>query len=111
VRDALRDQDACISYQVVQECLNVVTSKARVPLTAELAQAWLETVLAPLMQVGASLDLFQRALGVRVRWGFGFHDALIVAAALSAGCTRLITEDLQHGQRIETLTVVDPFRE
>jgi predicted nucleic acid-binding protein len=34
----------------------------------------------------------------------------IVAAALLAGCTRLLTEDLQHGQRIDSLTIRDPFR-
>ena len=34
---------------------------------------------------------------------------MIVAAALSAGCTRLVTEDLQDGRRIETLTVENPF--
>jgi predicted nucleic acid-binding protein len=110
VQDALRTQDACISYQVAQECMNVVCSKARVPLTPEQARAYLDTVLAPLMQVGASADLLHRALNVHARWRFGFHDALIIAAALAAGCTRLLSEDLQHGQRIETLTIVDPFR-
>jgi len=110
VREALRTHDACISTQVAQECLNVVCSKARVPLTPEQAQAYLDTVLAPLVQVGASTDLFHRALGVRLRWGFAFHDSLIVAAALAAGCSRLLSEDLQHGQRIEALTVVDPSR-
>ncbi len=37
------------------------------------------------------------------------HGFLIVAAALEAGCTRLLSEDLQHGQRVETLTVENPF--
>lgn len=46
-----------------------------------------------------------------MRWQFGFYDSLIVAAALTAGCTRLLTDDLPHGQRIEQLTIVDPFRE
>ena len=40
---------------------------------------------------------------------FSFWDALILEAALSAGADRLLTEDLQHGQRIEGLTVVNPF--
>ncbi len=42
---------------------------------------------------------------------FDRQDAtpLIVAAALEAGCTRLLSEDLQHGQRVETLTVENPF--
>jgi len=110
VREALRTQDACISYQVAQECLNVVTTKARVALTAEQARAYLDTVLTPLLQVGTSAELLHRALDVRSRWRYGFYDALIVAAALAAGCTRLLSEDMQHGQRIDSLTIVDPFR-
>jgi predicted nucleic acid-binding protein len=37
------------------------------------------------------------------------YDSLIVAAALAAGCTRLLSEDLQHGQRIDTLVIHNPF--
>jgi len=33
-----------------------------------------------------------------------------VAAALGAGCSRLLSEDLQHGQRIESMTIVNPFK-
>jgi predicted nucleic acid-binding protein len=43
------------------------------------------------------------------RYGFHFYDSLIVAAALEAGCSRLFSEDLQHGQRIDGLTVENPF--
>ncbi len=110
VTEALRSQDACISFQVVQECLNVITTKARIPLTAAEAQGYLDAVLAPLVQVGASMPLYQRALDLRARWQFSFYDALIVAAALTAGCRRLLSEDLQHGQRIETLVIENPFR-
>ena len=45
------------------------------------------------------------------RFGFSFYDSLIVAAALEAGCTRLYSEDLQHGQRIQNLTIENPFRD
>lgn len=110
VRSALRERNVCISYQVVQECLNVVCGKARIGLSAEQAKAYLDAVLLPLMAVGASAELYQRALAVRARWQSSFYDALIVAAALMAGCTRLLSEDLSHGQRFETLTVIDPFR-
>ena len=109
VRRALLTQDACISFQVVQECLNVFTTKARVPLTPAQAQSYLDAVLAPLVQVGVSADLYRRALGVRARWQLSFYDGLIVAAALTVGCQRLVTEDLQHGQQIESLTIENPF--
>jgi predicted nucleic acid-binding protein len=109
VRESLRSGGGCISTQVAQECLNVITSKAKVPLGYEQAQAYLDAVLAPMIQVGSSPELLRRALDLRARWQFGFYDALVVAGALTAGCTRLLTEDLQHGQRVEQLTIVNPF--
>jgi predicted nucleic acid-binding protein len=111
IRQALTGGNACISYQVIQECLNTALRKAQVALDIAQGRAYLETVLAPLLRVSASVALYRRALEVQARWGFGFYDSLIVAAALAAGCTRLLSEDLQHGQRIETLTIHDPFRE
>ena len=110
VRDALSEGNACISYQVVQECLNVVLCKAQVALPLDAARSHLDMVLAPLMEVPASTALYHRALVVQTRWRFGFYDSLIVAAALSAGCSTLLSEDLQHAQRIEGLTIVNPFR-
>ena len=110
VHTALTTGNACISHQVVQECLNVALRKAEVALSLDAARAYLEAVLAPLMQVSASEALYQRALDVQGRWRFSFYDSLIVAAALAAGCRTLLSEDLKHGQRIEQLTMVNPFR-
>ncbi len=62
------------------------------------------------MQVTASEALYHRALDVQARWRFSFYDSLIIAGALSAGCRTLLSEDLQHGQVLDSLTVIDPFR-
>ena len=44
------------------------------------------------------------------RYGFAFYDAVIVAAALDAGCTELLTEDMHTGLLVDgALTLVDPF--
>ena len=43
--------------------------------------------------------------------GLSFYDALIVAAAIEAGCDTLFTEDMQHGRRIGGLAIVNPFLE
>lgn len=110
IRDALVTQGACISSQVVQECLNVMLRKAELKLSPAQARDYLDAVLVPLMQVTASEALFHRALDAQSRWHFGFYDSLIVAGALQAGCRTLYSEDLQHGQRLDSLTVVDPFR-
>jgi predicted nucleic acid-binding protein len=53
--------------------------------------------------------LYHRALDIQARYRYGFYDALIIAAALSDGCSRLYSEDFQDGQRIEGLTIVNPF--
>ena len=110
IRDGLASGNACISFQVVQECLNTALRKAEVALDTDAARSYLDTVLIPLLQVPASAALYNRALDVRTRWQFSFYDSLIVAAALAAGCSRLVSEDLQHGQRIDSLTVHNPFR-
>ena len=44
------------------------------------------------------------------RYGWSVYDAMIVAAALRAGCTRLWSEDLQDGQLVEDrLRIANPF--
>jgi predicted nucleic acid-binding protein len=101
--------DACISFQVVQEVLNVLTRRARQPASQADAYQVLTNILVPLWRVMPSEVLYLRALELYARYQYGFYDSLIIAAALASGCTRLYSEDLQAGQRIEGLTVVDPF--
>ena len=109
IREGVATGNACISFQVIQECLNTVLRKAEIVLDERGARDYLETVLAPLFQVPASIALYRRALELRERYRFSFYDSLIVAAALEGGCTRLYSEDLQHGQRVERLVIENPF--
>ena len=102
-------QTACISFQVVQECLNTAIRKAEVPLTEEEMRRYMVDVLAPLYHVQPDIRLYQKSLEIRFRYGFSFYDSLIVAAAVEAGCETLYTEDLTHGQQIEAVTIVNPF--
>jgi predicted nucleic acid-binding protein len=53
--------------------------------------------------------LYRSCLRLQDRYRYSFYDSLIIAAALDSGCDRLYTEDLQDGQRIEGLTIVNPF--
>lgn len=109
IRRGIETHDACISFQVVQEFLNTALRKAEIPLNKDQTRTYMEEVLRPLWRVSPSLTLYNRALDVQARYRFGFYDSLIVTAALEAGCTRLYTEDLQDGQRIEGLTIENPF--
>jgi predicted nucleic acid-binding protein len=109
VREGLETGDTQISFQVVQETLNVITRKVQITSTLEDARRFLNEVLAPLWRVMPTHGLYERALDIQSRYQYSFYDALIIAAALSGGCTRLLSEDLQHGQRIEGLTIENPF--
>lgn len=109
IQSALETRSACISHQVVQETLNVVTRKLPFPMSTENAQRFLEQILIPLWRIMPSPALYRRGLELQSRYGVSFYDALIIAAALESGCTRLYTEDLQHGQQIEGLLIENPF--
>lgn len=108
VSQCLSNGSGCISYQVVQETLNVLVRRLGVS-HADVSQ-FMDDVLIPLWQVYPSPSLYRTTLSIHSRYGFSFYDSLIVAAALETGCTRLYTEDLQDEQRIGPLTVVNPFR-
>ena len=109
VATALQTQQGVISFQVVQEFLNVATKKFSRPLSYEDAQAYLASVLTPLCSIHSSTALYENALGLAARWQFSFYDSLIVSAAEQAGCDQLISEDLQHKQQIGNMRIVNPF--
>jgi predicted nucleic acid-binding protein len=51
----------------------------------------------------------ETAWAVESRYGLNYWDALMVAAAQQQGCAMLLTEDLQHDQRIDGVRIVNPF--
>ena len=60
--------------------------------------------------VGPDGALLAAAWSLQDKLGFSWWDAMIVAAALKAGCDTLLSEDLQHGQVIDGgLTLINPF--
>ena len=110
VERALATGRGIISYQVVQEFLNVATRKFLSPLSFSDCRSYLNRVLTPLCTVFPGFEFYDRGLDIAERYGYGYYDALIISAAVSGGCTTLFTEDLQHGQKIWNLTIVDPFK-
>lgn len=109
VGQALEDGRGVISYQVVQEFLNVATRKFAKPMAAAEAQMYLHRVLVPLCEVFPTANLYSRALSVAAETGISFYDALIVSSAEEAGCTVVLSEDLQHGRRIGDVEIRNPF--
>jgi predicted nucleic acid-binding protein len=109
VLSALTEADSCISFQVVQETLSVLTTRVRVPMGADDAERFFDRFLEPFWTVMPSRALYLQAVSIQARYRYHFYDALIIAAALEAGCRRLLSEDMQAGQTIEGLTIENPF--
>ena len=111
IKIALSDHKGCISFQVVQEFLNVATRKFKVPLSFHDSKKYLENILSPLCEIFTSIDLYNRALDIMERWQYSFYDSLIISAAIQANCNILFSEDLQHKQKIQSITILNPFLE
>ncbi len=109
VREAILSGRGIISIQVVQEFLNVARRKFRQPMTIEQCRGHIRNVLEPLCAYFPSISTMDRALLVIDETGYSLYDALIVTAAIESGCRTLYSEDLQHGHKVQGLTILNPF--
>jgi predicted nucleic acid-binding protein len=109
VTRALEKHDGIISFQVVQEFLNVAIRKPQCYMTQPEAQAYLSQVLMPLCEVFPDASLYSSALSIADETGWTLYDSLIVSSALAADCGVLLTEDLQHGRTIRGIEIRNPF--
>lgn len=107
IREMMRNKTGVLSLQVLQEYFAVATRKLGLSATSvrrriELVSR-LDVVLLGVEDVLAAIDLHRLHT-------FSIWDALVIRAALNAGCRILYSEDLQEGQRIQGMEVVNPFR-
>ena len=95
-----------ISTQVLQELYNILTRKLK-DSPAQAKEKLLELIEVEI--VGISRAIVLAAADLHASDAISFWDALIVAAAKSAGCDELWTEDLQDGRSFGALKVRNPF--
>jgi predicted nucleic acid-binding protein len=107
IAEARRRGTGVVSTQVLQEYFVAATRKLGVAATTARRKvelfARLQVVLIDVADMLAAIDLHRLHQ-------FSFWDALVIRAAQHSGCAVLYTEDMQHGRRIDGLTIVDPFR-
>jgi predicted nucleic acid-binding protein len=97
-----------ISVQVLNEFASVATRK--LGLTLEEAREALIALRANCEVVPLTADTHDLGLVLAGAHRLSVYDAMIVAVALLADCRVLLSEDMQSGQRIERLTIRNPFR-
>ena len=109
IRKGIATRIGIVSYHVVQEFFNVALRRFSKPMDSADAAQYLSTTFRPLLAVHSSLALYAEALRIGSRFQFAWYDSLIVAAALESQCEVLYSEDFQHGQKIESMTITNPF--
>lgn len=97
-----------VGVQVLNEFTNVAHKKRGRPW-GEVEDA-LRVIRARFPEVAPlTVETHDNAIALKREHGLAFFDALIVAAALEAGCDTLLTEDMQNGRRFGACRVVNPF--
>jgi predicted nucleic acid-binding protein len=109
IRQAADTGNGVVSYQVVQEFFNLAFRRFQHPMNVAEAEPYLITVFRPLLAVHSSPALYVEAMRIAERYRWSWYDCIIIAAALQSQCGVLYSEDLQHGQEIETLAIENPF--
>jgi predicted nucleic acid-binding protein len=109
IKRAIKTKIGVVSYQVVQEFFNVAMRRFESPMTAPEADQYLAATFRPLLAVHSSPALFSEALRIGSKFRLAWYDSIIVAAAIEAQCDTLYSEDLQHGRRLESVTITNPF--
>ena len=98
-----------ISVQVLSEFASTLLHKASPSATPESVTAILDR-LSPIKLVVSDSELVRRAVQARLSYGVHFYDGMIVAAAERAGCTRILSEDFNEGQKYFGVAVANPFQ-
>jgi predicted nucleic acid-binding protein len=108
---AVLERGCATGVQGLNEFTNVARRKLRMTWQeVRDALAAIRIVCRPIVPI--DIDTHADALRLAERHGFSIFDALMIAAALRAGCDALLSEDLQHGMVIDgRLRVVNPFRD
>jgi predicted nucleic acid-binding protein len=96
-----------VSVQVLDEFAAVATRKLGRPM--DETRAKLSDIRTVCTVRVADVHTHERGLDIAERYRFSIYDSMLLASALEAGCRTFYSEDLHHGQRIEGMTIRNPF--
>jgi predicted nucleic acid-binding protein len=101
-------QGGVISAQVLNEFTHVAHKKRRrswpdIEAALAVIRDWLRNIVPTTSATHAAAVVLARDHSL------AFYDALILAAAIEAGCETLYSEDFQQGRRFGDCTIVNPF--
>ena len=101
------ERTGVLSVQVLQEFYVNVTRKIQTPLSRDLARVVVSSYA--IWCTETTHTEISTAFRIEDESRIGFWDALIVSSAVKSGATRILSEDLNAGQRIAGIVIENPF--
>jgi predicted nucleic acid-binding protein len=106
--EAIVRKGGAISVQVLNEVANVLRRKLHFSWAE--TRAFLGTLRELLVVHPLTVETHETGLELAERYSLATYDAMIVAAALQAGCDTLWSEDMKDGLVVDAkLRIVNPF--
>jgi len=96
-----------ISYQVINEVGAVLKRKKK--FSEDKIQFVVDKMLDLCVIQDFSREIVITASILRDKMLISYWDSLIIAAAIESGCQSLTSEDLQNGQKVQGITIVNIF--
>jgi len=98
-----------LSVQILNEFVSVARRKILMSWSDVTEALDAFRVLCP-SPLPITMEIHEAALKIAEKHVYNIYDALVIAAALEAGCATLYSEDLHSGQMISgQLTIRNPF--
>ena len=100
-------QSHTISTQVVNEVSNNMIKKLN--FSNKEIEKFISSCYMQYNIVDFSKEIFIKASIIRDKYNISYYDSLILSSAINSKCDFLYSEDMQHNQKIEKLTIINPF--
>ena len=107
LRELWSERTGVLSLQVLQEFYVNVTRKIASPLSKESARVVVSSY--GIWCAETTLTEITTAFRIEDESRISFWDALIVSVAMKSGATRILSEDLNSGQRMGGIPIENPF--
>ena len=105
--EILNTRDCHISTQVLSEFSNVSFKKYK--FTAQKIKEEINEICEGCSLALVTRSTVRKALDIKERYRYSYYDCLILASAIESECGVLYSEDMSDGQRVETVSIQNPF--
>lgn len=108
ILDAVLNENIVLSAQVLSEFYVTVTTKIKKKMPPEIAEKEISLLIsAEIVEIDVNIIL--EAIKIQKKYKLSYWDSLIIASAKKARCRILYSEDLNPGQTIESIKIINPF--